>query len=340
MQEYRIGKLGGRLVVTWHQDGRRRRFRLEAATIGEAHAEARALLTAERALRPGTVTVAELWEAYREDRAGRPVAESMRHTGRSVLPHFGHLDPASITVQDCRAYIAARRAAGRQDGTIWTQLGHLRNTLSWAVKRGLIDRAPHIERPAQPAPRERWLTRAEIDRLLAATAEPHVKLAILIMLTTGARIGATLELTWERVDLERGWLDLRAGGATRKGRAVVPINATLRAALTTARAAALSDHVVEWAAGPVRSIKRGFASAVRVAGLRDVTPHVLRHTAAVHMAAGGVPMSKIAQYLGHTSTEVTERTYARYAPDHMRDAAEILDFATLRAVQRTKGQLP
>jgi len=333
MQEYRLGRLNGRFVVTWSEEGRRRRFRLRAATTGEAHAEARALLSAARAVQPGAVTVADIWEAYREDRAGRPVAESMRHTGRSVLPHFGHLAPATITVQDCRAYVAARRAAGRQDGTIWTQLGHLRNALSWAVKRGIIDRAPHIERPSQPPPKERWLTHDEIDRLLAAPAEPHVRLAILLMLTTAARVGAALELTWARVDLERGWLDLRTGEGNRKGRAVVPINATLRAALTAARAAALSDHVVEWAGGPVRSIKRGFASAVRAADLKDVTPHVLRHTAAVHMAAAGVPMSKIAQYLGHTSTEVTERTYARYAPDHMRDAAEVLDFATHHAVK-------
>lgn len=333
MHSYRIGRLGGRFVVTWREDGRRRRFRLRAATACEADAEARTLLLAAQAARPGGVTVAQLWHAYREDRAGRSIAESMRHTGVSILPAFGHLMPHQITTADCRAYIAARRAAGRQDGTIWSQLGHMRNVLSWAAKRGLIDRAPHIERPAQPAPRDRWLTHEEIQRLLAAEAEPHIRLAILLMLTTAARLTAALELTWSRVDLERGWVDLRTGEGPRKGRAVVPVNPTLRAALTTARAAALSDHVVEWAGGPVKSIKRGFASAVRSAGLRDVTPHCLRHTAAVHMAAAGIPMSKIAQYLGHTSTQVTERCYARFAPDHMRDAAEVLDFGQIRRMR-------
>ena len=43
-------------------------------------------------------------------------------------------------------------------------------------------------------------------------------------------------------------------------------------------------------------------------------------------AGSGVPMSKISQYLGHSSTTVTERVYARYAPDHLREEAEILDF--------------
>jgi integrase len=209
--------------------------------------------------------------------------------------------------------------------------------LSWAQKRGLIARAPYIERPAQPAPKERWITHDEIDRLLAAEAEPHIRLAILLMLTTAARVGAALELTWDRVDLERGWVNLRTGEGRRKGRAIVPINGTLRAALTTAKEAAMSDHVIEWAGGPVKSIKRGFARTVKAAGLADVTPHVLRHSAGVHMAAGGVPMHKISQYLGHTNTATTEKVYARFSPDHMRDAAEVLDFGKVRAVRLTGG---
>ena len=44
------------------------------------------------------------------------------------------------------------------------------------------------------------------------------------------------------------------------------------------------------------------------------------------MAQANVPMQKIAQFLGHTSTRVTERTYARYSPGFMRDAAEALNW--------------
>lgn len=333
MRDYSIGRLNGRFVVTWQEDGKRRRFRLRAETTGEAHAEARTLLLAADAARTDGLTVAQLWDAYCEEKAGRTIAKSMTFTGKSILPWFGHFMPSQITPADCRAYIADRRAAGRQDGTIWSQLGHLRNVLSWAHKRGLIERKPHIDRPPQPAPKERWLSRDEIDRLLSAEAEPHIRLATLLMLSTAARVGATLELTWDRVNLERGWIDLRTGEGRRKGRAVVPINASLRAALETAKDAALSEYVIEWAGGPVKSIKRGFAKMVERSGLEDVTPHVLRHTAGVHMAAGGVPMHKISQYMGHTSTDVTERVYARFAPDHMRDAAEILDFGRLRVVK-------
>ena len=59
----------------------------------------------------------------------------------------------SITIADCRAHIAERRQAGRKDGTIHTELGHLRMVLLWAEKHGLIKKAPMIERPGEAAPK-------------------------------------------------------------------------------------------------------------------------------------------------------------------------------------------
>jgi integrase len=53
---------------------------------------------------------------------------------------------------------------------------------------------------------------------------------------------------------------------------------------------------------------------------------VFRHTAGVWMAQADVPMQKISQFMGHTSTRVTERTYARYSPSFMKDAAAALEF--------------
>lgn len=333
MPEHRIGRLNGRFVVTWNEEGKRRRVRLAAKTAREAEAEARRIVAAAQSLAPG-LTVADIWKKYRTETDGRPVAQNLDWRANIILPVFGDMTPDQITLADCRTHIAERRAQGRADGTIWTELGLLRNALNWAVKRGLIERAPHIERPSKPAPRDRYLTHAEISKLMDAPCEPHIRLAILIMLATAARVTAVLELTWERVDLMRAQVDLRTPGATtRKGRAVVPINATLRAALMTARGAALSDHVIEWAGQPVKSIKRGFASAVESAGLRDVTPHVLRHTAAVHLAEAGVSMDEIAQYLGHSDSRITASVYARFSPEHLRKAAGILDFGATKLVR-------
>lgn len=313
MSDYTIQRFRGGFALVFHDEGgSRRRYRLEARTRKEAEAEARDLIQ-QRSQRGHGPTVTEIWEAFREDRQGRSVAESMDFTGRSVLPHVGALRPEQITTADCRAYIADRRAAGRADGTIRTQLNHLRTAINWANKMRMIETAPFIELPGAPPPRERFLTRAEVDRLLAAEAEAHIRLAILLMLTTAARVTAVLELTWDRVDFTRRQINLRTGAGRRKGRAIVPMNNTIHEALLEARNAALTDYVIEWACKPVKSIKRGFARAVENAGLKDVTPHVLRHTAAVHMAEAGVTMDEISQYLGHSETRIRIRIRALLA---------------------------
>ncbi|MFM9936866.1 MAG: hypothetical protein ACKVOL_11795 [Novosphingobium sp.] len=44
------------------------------------------------------------------------------------------------------------------------------------------------------------------------------------------------------------------------------------------------------------------------------------------MAEADVPMQKIAQYPGHTSTRVTESVYARFSPSFMKEASDALEF--------------
>lgn len=335
MSEYRIGRLNGRYVVTWRDEtGGRRRYRLNSLTAKEAEGEAIDVIRRET-LGKREVTVADIWTAYIADRKGRPIAETMGYTGKAVLAHFGALRPDQIDADLCRRYAKLRKAEGIAQGSVWTELGHLQTALRWAhMTVRLIDFAPHIDRPQKPAPKDRYLTRPEIDRLLAAECEPHVRLAILLMLTTAGRVGAVLDLTWDRVNFERGQINLRGDAVgPRKGRAVVPMNATLRAALTVAKEAALSDYVVEWAGGPIASVRNGFKAACARAGLADVTPHVLRHTAGVHMAEAGMPMQMIAQYMGHSNPQITFSTYARFSPDYMRDAADVLDFGKLKVVK-------
>lgn len=334
MREYRIGRLKGRFVVTWREDdGHRRRYRLDALTAKEAEAEALDVIRRETTPAGGN-TISTIWQAYLREREGRPIATTMGYTGKAVLDHFGAFRPDQVIAQHSRDYAAKRMAAGISQGSVWTELGHLRTALLWAAEVGMIDRAPVIERPQKPAPKERYLTRAEIERLLAVEMAPHIRLAIILMLTTAGRVGAVLDLTWTRVDFERSQINLRSDAiGPRKGRAVVPMNSTLRAALQDARQAALTEFVVEWAGKRVASIRTGFNAAVKAAGLEDVSPHVLRHTAAVHMAEAGVPMSKISQYLGHSNTMVTERVYARFAPGHMADAAAVLEFGRAREIK-------
>ena len=103
------------------------------------------------------------------------------------------------------------------------------------------------------------------------------------------------------------------------------MNARAFAALAEAARGALTDHVIEWDSKPVKSIKKAIRMAAKRSGV-PCSPHVFRHAAGVWMAQADVPMQKISQFLGHTSTRVTERTYARYSPSFMQDAAAALEF--------------
>jgi len=245
---------------------------------------------------------------------------------KALLATFGHHTPDNIDRAMCQAYARQRAAQGRSQGTTWTELGYLQSALNWAREVRMIERAPKVWRPAKPEADKRILDQGEVARLVDAAIEPHVRLAIILLVTTGARVGAILDLTWDRVDLERGVIDLRLpGSSTRKGRAVVPMNRTARAALQDGHRAALSDWVVEYAGRPVKSVRKGVQGAVRRAGLGHVRIHDLRHTAAVHMLGAGIPIEKVAQVLGHSNVSVTYRVYGRYLPSQMEDAVEALE---------------
>lgn len=86
---------------------------------------------------------------------------------------------------------------------------------------------------------------------------------------------------------------------------------------------AVSDHVIEFRAKPVASIKNAFQAACRRAGIEDCTPHTIRHTAASHMVERGVPLAQVARMLGDSEAMV-ERVYGKHSPDYLRCAADAL----------------
>lgn len=332
MSDITIGRLRGGFCVIWREGEKRRRYQLKARNRKEAEAEA--VDVYRRRTKPvAGDTVADCWVAYRGSLGDRPAGRTLDFIGKSILPFFGHYRPDQITEELCRSYAKRRHDEGRTVGTVHTELGHLRSALRYAEKIGMIDRAPHIWCPPKPEQDMRILNEGEMRALVEGADAPHIRLAIILLLGTACRVGALLELTWDRVDFDNNSINLRLPtSVTRKGRAVVPMSGMTRAALSTAAEAALSDYVIEYAMKPVKSIRTGFVAATRRAGLEGVTIHSLRHTAAVTMLRNGVPMSMIAQYLGHSNTSVTQRTYARFDPSSMQDAADVLDFMKVRKV--------
>lgn len=241
---------------------------------------------------------------------------------RTAAPAFDHLVPVQVTRALCREWSARREKDGYSRGTIRKQLSILGAALRWQNP----NTPAVVELPTQPPPRERHLTRAEADRLLAACDKSlHLRVFVVLALTTAARAGAILSLTWDQVDFQRGVIDYGRGPARNKQRALAPMNHSCREALVKAKAAAVTDHVVEYGGARVGSIKKAFARACDRASLPDVTPHVLRHTAAVWMIENGVPFEVVAQLLGHSTPKVTYQTYARYSPTYLSSAVNALE---------------
>ena len=280
------------------------------------------LIDFETSLRKKATTVAEIMALYLTDKAELAGGERARYAWQRLSPVFAHLRPDQIDRPLCRAYVLQRRRAKAQDGTTLKELSSLRAALRWQDK----NTPAVIEMPPAPPPRSRHLTREQYRALRdAARQTPHLYMFVVVAYTTAGRASAVLELTWDRVDLDAGMIRLGLGETRAKGRATVPITDSAREALLEAREAALSDYVVEYAGRRVLSVKRAFAAAAERAGVPWCTPHVLRHSAAVHMAESGIPMAEIAQFLGHSSESVTFRTYARFSPNYLRKAASALE---------------
>lgn len=323
MSDYEIKPYRNSLALVF-KDPERGRVRIALGTSDRGIAEARARDIWQARHRPASERIEDLWKAYVEDRK-KIIATPGRFQGtwRALGPHFGHRLGRAITRDDCHAYHKARRAEGRKDSTVKTELELLRACLRFRYG----DKAPRLWLPPESSPRDRYITKAELTKLLDVIETPHVRLYVILAVTTGARMSALLDLTWDRVDLVRGTVDFRPAGRhqTNKRRTIVPLNARARHAIEEARRGAMTDYVIEYAGAQIKNVRKAIVAAGQRAKL-PVSPHVFRHTAGVWMAEADVPMQKIAQYLGHTSTRVTERTYARYSPSYMRDASSALEF--------------
>jgi integrase len=132
------------------------------------------------------------------------------------------------------------------------------------------------------------------------------------------------------VDLETGIFNRLAVGkrASTKRQTPVPLPKRLLAHLRRwSRLGISKSHFVEWHGKPVSSVKTGFGSAVRIAGLEvavgNVTPHTLRHTAATWLMQRAAPMWEAAGFLG-MSEKTLRDTYGHHHPDHLRGAAEAI----------------
>ena len=167
-----------------------------------------------------------------------------------------------------------------------------------------------------------YLTREEIDALVAAPDTTtwigrRDQVLLLVAIQTGLRVSELIGLQRQDVRLGRG-AHVQCKGKGRKQRctplrkeAVRLLVAWLRECpndpespiFPSSRGGALSRDAVE------RLVARHCHTAVRRCSSlkrKTVTPHVLRHTAAMELLQHGIDRSVIALWLGHESVETTQ----------------------------------
>lgn len=257
---------------------------------------------------------------------------------------WGALNVGDVKGETCRRYGRARvtskgmpegetRPVG--DGTIRRELNVLQAAINYCHAEGYLTHPTRVTMPEAPPAKDRWLTRHEAARLIRAARKlqrgAHVARFILLALYTGTRKEAILGLGF-MPNIAGGWIDVdngvlhRRGAGERETKKRRPPMKLSRKLLAHCRRWKASGAI--WAVNVggqrVGDVKRSFASACADAGLLDVTPHTLKHTAITWAMQKGMKIDDAAQYFG-TSRETIIRVYWHHSPDFQEDAVAIMD---------------
>lgn len=313
--------------IQWFEDGHSRRASTGKADRGEAEAVLAAfrLVKADQPLDDLTIpqVLDWYWENHGKTRF-RP--DNIELAFKYLKPFFGATLALDLNLDMQELFVDERREAGAGDESIRRDLDVLSAALKRAVKYKKLAHCPPIHRLTPAPARERWLTRSEVARMLWAMRgkrQRHVLLFTRLGLYTGARTGAILDLTWDRVDFETGLIDFRKPGRaqTKKRRTIAPMTGKIRRMMLHAEKRANSGHVISWAGEPIERVAKAVIANAKKAGVKDFSPHVLRHTFATWAVRNEVSIYTVGKALGQTVASTTER-YAKLAPDDVREAME------------------
>ncbi len=262
-------------------------------------------LTVERGLAANTVA------AYRRD----------LHAYREFL------DGRTPTAPLVEAYLAA--LSGMAPSTVARRTASLRGFHRFLVAEGIADADPTLllDTPKRGKPLPKALDVDSVASLIEAadvtTVSGRRDRAILEFLyATGARVSETVALDLLDLDLED-----RIATVTGKGdrQRLVPLGSMAVDAIANW----LPDRMVLATCDAVfvsmrgnRLTRQSIWSIVKAAGTaaglseHDLSPHVLRHSAATHMVEGGADLRTVQEMLGHASISTTQ-IYTRVSPRHL-----------------------
>lgn len=344
--------------------GRRRRRALYGRTQEEVVAKLQAAAHAVRrgrALPLDRQTFAAFAERWQEA-IRSTVRERTFDDYRALLAHavriLGRTSLAKLQPADLQRVYDERRKAGAAPRTVLHLHRAIYRCLRDAERWGDAARnvARLVDAPKAPQAEMHALTAEEARALLHAAEGDRLEALLVLALSTGARQGELLGLSWRDVDLDAGTIAIRVSlqptsrglalvePKTARSRRRIEIEPRVVAALRRHRAAQLGERL---RAGPAwedrglvfcdeigspldgrRLTQSWFRPLLLRAGLpRSVRFHDLRHSYASIALAQGVHPKVVQEALGHSTIAVTMDLYSHVVPSLQREAARTMGAA-------------
>ena len=230
-----------------------------------------------------------------------------------LIPFFGGKLLSEIKPQDVETFRAQRKKKDGKPASVQT-INHdhiaLKHCLNVAIRRGLIQSNPasRIPMPNANNERDRILTEDEWSKLYQK-AKAHIRPVLLTANQLGQRFSEIVNLTWDRVDMKRGFIMLRALDTKTKSARQVPMTPDIKVALQRlAKMRRLSTrHVFTYKGEPLKRISRSFKTALKEAGIINFRFHDLRHCASTNLRRAGVDTATAMKIVGHKSEKMWKR---------------------------------
>lgn len=231
-------------------------------------------------------------------------------------------DISSVSRREVSDYLLFLQNQGKSGSTISRTLASLKNFFAYLVSSGFIKESPvtsdiHVERGEKKLPE--ILTGREVELLLAqpscTDAKGYRDKAMLeVMYATGIRVTELIDLNASDVNLELGIINC---SGSKKNRIIPLYPAALRALavyMQEVRPIMVSDSnenalFVNVSGG--RMSRQGFWKILKhyqaKAGIeKDITPHTLRHSFAVHLLENGADLGSLQELMGHSDISSTQ----------------------------------
>lgn len=192
--------------------------------------------------------------------------------------------------------------------TVNREVACLKAVLNRAVRHGKLLQNPILKVKKLPENnvRMRILTQAEFESLLDCCPS-HLKPVVLMAYYTGMRRSEILFLTWDEVDLGKGFIRLPGDRTkTQTGRSI-PLHPRIRETLSNLPRAIHTSRVFLRDGESFEEFKRSFRTACRNARIEDFTFHDLRHCALNNLRKAGNDYFRIMAISGHRTMSVFKR---------------------------------